>query len=140
MCSLLIDVDKENQDVAQDDQSPQQKKRRILVLDSEDSEDEYKPSKWCKIEYGGLYFIDMMILALSSGLLILPDKEDLEVLSESASSGTDSDEVLANDSVEESEDATPQKVDVIMKQTMEVFIYRNRGKILWTFDIFPGKH
>jgi len=42
---LLIDVDKENQDVAQDDQSPQQKKRRILVLDSEDSEDEYKPSK-----------------------------------------------------------------------------------------------
>jgi len=72
----------------------------------------------------------MMILALSSGLLILPDKEDLEVLSESASSGTDSDEVLANDSVEESEDATPQKVDVIMKQTMEVFIYRNRGKIL----------
>jgi len=42
---LLEDVDKENQAVAQDDQSPQQKKRRILILDSEDSEDEYKPSK-----------------------------------------------------------------------------------------------
>jgi hypothetical protein len=45
LCLLLTDVDKENQDVVQDDQSPQQKKRRILVLDSEDSEDEYKPSK-----------------------------------------------------------------------------------------------
>jgi len=43
---LLKDVDKENQGAAQDDLSPQQKKRkRILILDSEDSEDEYKPSK-----------------------------------------------------------------------------------------------
>ena len=59
--------------------------------------------------------------------MILPDKEDLEVHSESASSGTDSDEVLANDSVEESEEGTPQKVDLIIKPTMEVFFCRNRG-------------
>jgi len=38
-------MDKENQKVAQRDHSPPQKKRRILVLDSEDSEDEYKPGK-----------------------------------------------------------------------------------------------
>lgn len=133
-------MDKENQDVALDDQSPQQKKRRILVLDSEDSEDEYKPSKWCKIEYGSLYFEDLMVLAWSTDLVILPDKEDLEVVSESASSGTDSDEVLVNDSVEESEEGTPQKVDLFIKPTMEVFFYRNRGKNFWTFGIFPGKH
>jgi hypothetical protein len=60
--------------------------------------------------------------------VILPDKEDLEVLSESASSGTDSDEVLANDSVEESEEGTPRKVDLIIKPTMEEFFYRNKGK------------
>jgi hypothetical protein len=46
-------------------------------------------------------------------------------VSESASSGTDSDEVLGNDSIEESEEGTPQKVDIIIKQTIEVFIYRN---------------
>jgi len=132
-------VDKENQDVAQDDQSPQQKKRRILVLDSEDSEDEYKPSEWCKIEYVSLYFKDLMVLAWGTDLVILPDKEDLEVPSESASSGTDSDEVLANDSVEESEEGTPQKVDLIIKPTMEVFFYRDRGKTFWTFAIFPDK-
>jgi hypothetical protein len=55
--------------------------------------------------------------------VILPDKEDLEVPSESASSGTESEEVLANDSVEESEEGTPQKVDLIIKATMEVFFY-----------------
>jgi hypothetical protein len=49
-------MDKENQEVAQEDQSPPQKKRRILILDSEDSEDEYKPSKQCKIECGTLFF------------------------------------------------------------------------------------
>lgn len=129
-------MDKENQD----DQSPQQKKRRILVLDSEDSEDEYKPSKWCKIEYGSLYFKDLMVLAWITDLVILPDKEDLEVVSESASSGTDSDEVLASDSVQESEEGTPQKVDLIIKPTMVVLFYRNRGKQFWTFYIFPGKH
>ena len=58
--------------------------------------------------------------------MILPDKEDLEVVSESASSGTDSDEVLANDSVEESEEGTPQKVDLIIKATMVVLFYRNK--------------
>jgi hypothetical protein len=45
LCLLRTDMDKENQDVTVDEQSPQQKKRRILVLDSEDSEDEYRPSK-----------------------------------------------------------------------------------------------
>lgn len=115
-------MDKENQDVAQDDQSPQQKKRRILVLDSEDSEDEYKPSKWCKIKHGSLCFKDLMVLAWSTYLVILPDKEELEVLSESASSGTDSDEVLANDIVEESEEGTPKKVDLIVKQTGSVHL------------------
>ena len=60
--------------------------------------------------------------------MILPDKEDLEVVSESASSGTDSDEVLASDSVQESEEGTPQKVDLIIKPTMVVLFYRNRGK------------
>jgi hypothetical protein len=59
--------------------------------------------------------------------VILPEKEELEVLSESASSGTDSDEVLEKDSVEESEEGTPQKVDLIIKPTMEVFFFRNRG-------------
>jgi hypothetical protein len=38
-------MDKENQVVVQEDESPAQKRRRVLVLDSEDSEDEYKPSK-----------------------------------------------------------------------------------------------
>lgn len=42
---LHVDMDKENQDVVQEDEGPAQKRRRILVLDSEDSEDEYKPSK-----------------------------------------------------------------------------------------------
>jgi hypothetical protein len=69
-----------------------------------------------------------MVLACSTNLVILPDKEDLEVQSESASSGTDSDEVLGNDGVEESEEGTPQKVDLIIKPTMEVFFYRNGGK------------
>jgi hypothetical protein len=53
--------------------------------------------------------------------MILSDKEDLEVLSESASSGTDSDVALAND--EESDEGTPQKVGLIIQQTMEVFLY-----------------
>jgi hypothetical protein len=53
---------------------------------------------------------------------MLPDKEDLEVLSESASSGTDSDEVLANDNVEESDESTPKKVDLIIKQTGSVHL------------------
>jgi len=69
-----------------------------------------------------------MVLARSTDLVLLPDKEDLEVLSESASSGTDSDEVLANDCVEESEAGTPQKVHLITKPTMEVFFCRNRGE------------
>jgi hypothetical protein len=68
--------------------------------------------------------------------VILPDKEDLDVLSESASSGTDSDEVLGNDNVEESEEGTPQKVDLIMKQTMEVLIYRNLKKKVFEHLIF----
>jgi hypothetical protein len=42
---LHVDKDKENQGVAQEDESPALKRRRTLVLDSEDSEDEYKPSK-----------------------------------------------------------------------------------------------
>lgn len=75
-----------------------------------------------------MYFEDLMVLARSTDLVLLPDKEDLEVLSESASSGTDSDEVLANDCVEESEEGTPQKVHLITKPTMEVFFCRNRGK------------
>jgi hypothetical protein len=39
-----MDIGKENQDTAQDDQSLPQMKRQSSVLDSEDSEDEYKPS------------------------------------------------------------------------------------------------
>lgn len=37
------------------------------------------------------------------------------MVSESASSGTDSDEALGNNSVVESEEGTPQKVDLIIK-------------------------
>ncbi|XP_021924020.1 DNA mismatch repair protein Msh6 isoform X2 [Zootermopsis nevadensis] len=75
-------VNKKDQEVAQEDPSPPLKKRRILVLDSEDSEDEYKPKK-----------------------------EELDVLSESASSGIESDEVSGIESVEGSEEGTPVKVN-----------------------------
>jgi hypothetical protein len=42
---LHVDLDKGNKGIAQEDESIPQKRRRILVLDSEDSEDEYKPGK-----------------------------------------------------------------------------------------------
>ncbi|XP_069702294.1 DNA mismatch repair protein Msh6 isoform X2 [Periplaneta americana] len=74
------EMDKENHEIGKGDQSPPQKRRRILVLDSEDSEDEYKPGK-----------------------------EDLEVHSESASSGVDTDEISGVESVHESEEETPEK-------------------------------
>jgi hypothetical protein len=49
-------MDKENQGVAQEDESLPQKRRRILVFDSEDSEDEYKPSKYYRIKSCTLFF------------------------------------------------------------------------------------
>ncbi|PNF27298.1 hypothetical protein B7P43_G04688, partial [Cryptotermes secundus] len=76
------DLDTGNQGVAQEDASIPQKRRRILVLDSEDSEDEYKPKK-----------------------------EDLDEQSESASSGIDSDEVSGPESIEEPEEGTPRKAN-----------------------------
>jgi hypothetical protein len=56
LCCSHVDRDKENHDVAQEDESPPEKRRRILVLDSEDSEDEYKPSKSCRIKSCTLCF------------------------------------------------------------------------------------
>ncbi|KAJ9582060.1 hypothetical protein L9F63_003643, partial [Diploptera punctata] len=76
------ETDKENQDTQNEGQSPPQKKRRILVLDSEDSEDEYKPKK---------------------------DELEQHSDSESASSGVEEDEVSGIETVDESEEGTPVK-------------------------------
>lgn len=42
-------MNKEHQDAAQDDQNLPQTKRETFLMDSEDPEDEYKPSYYCKI-------------------------------------------------------------------------------------------
>jgi hypothetical protein len=56
-----------------------------------------------------------MILERNNDFLILPNQEELDVLLESESSGTDSNEVSGNKSVEDPEEGTPQKTELIIK-------------------------